>query len=139
MPKFLGEVVEKLRMSRGFSQASKIIRRRDNAASENVMPYAVRQYAVGERVSRRHNCFGQIAAPAASRAGVERLCIDRLEKTAGHGLGRLFVITADEKRLILSESFENSGNAGWHGYFVLQASVLREQICRIWEVAAMIR
>ena len=85
-------------MRRCLAQLAEVVGRGDEAAAKHVMPDTVHDHARGQWVVRMQHRLRQFQS--AGVLGRKWLGIDRLEESARHGLSRLLVIAANEKRPI---------------------------------------
>jgi len=122
----LGQVVEQFRMRRCLAQLAKVIRRGDKAATKHVMPDTVHDHARGQRIVRMQHRLRQFQSTGV--LGRKWLGIDHLEESARHGLSRLLVIAANEKRPIPGFSLNDSWRTLWHWHLSLESAIFLDQI-----------
>jgi hypothetical protein len=109
------EEVEELGV-RGFAaEAAEVVGGGDDAAAEDVVPEAVDDDAGGERIVMAGDAVGEFEA--AAMLSLVRCWVDGIEEVAGNGVGGLFVVPADEKRVVRGVSLDDAGGAeGWEEF-----------------------
>ena len=85
-----GQVVEEPRVGGARAEATKVVRRGDQAAAQQVVPHAVRHDPRGERDRGGHEGVCELEPSAAP--GVERGGVDSLEEAPGHRARRAAVV-----------------------------------------------
>ena len=96
-------------MGRLLSKSAKVVHRRDQSRSEEVIPDAIRHNAGGEWVFGADQIIGKLQSATICR--VVRSLIDRLEESPGFWLSGLFMVAPLEYRLVKTSRFPDSGNA----------------------------
>ena len=117
-------------MRRRLAQLAKVIRRGDKAATKHVMPDTVHDHASGQRIVWMQHRLRQFQSTGLLSR--KWLGIDRLEESARHGLGRLLVIAANEKRPILGFGLNDSWRTLWHRHLVFESAIFLHQLSDFW-------
>ena len=112
-------------MARLYAQSAEIVGRGDDAAAEEVVPDAVDDDAAGQGIVRAKQAFGQFQA--AALVGLVGRVVDGVEKAAGNGIERFFVVSALEERLILATPFGQGWDPRGDGNLCFQASVFLDE------------
>ena len=109
------EEVEEFRV-RGFAaKAAEIVGGGDDAAAEDMVPEAVDDNAGGERVVGAGDAVGKFEAAAV--LSLVRSWVDGIEEVARDEVGGLFVVAADEERVVGGVSLDDAGGAeGWEEF-----------------------
>ena len=108
-------------MRRVIAEASKIIDRADQSATEDVVPESIRDDAGGERIVGRGDLLGELQAAAAS--GHESFGVESLKVATRDDGRRLLVFSAHEEWHIEALCFKEPRSATRDGEFGFQFAV----------------
>src|SRR5438477_10994619 len=87
-------------MGRSLTQDAKVVNRRYNSASEEMMPHAIHHHPRGQGIFRVGNFSRQIKPAATRREGLCWRTVQCAQKASSGDLAGFAMVAADEYRLI---------------------------------------